>query len=123
MIKIAIPLLHISDPVAAESFYCDKLGFKKVFAYQPFGQDGPCYLGLIRDDVRVHLSSFPDDGKPGNAVVLIVDNVDALHKEFLSRGVGIDLNPTDQSWGNREMYIDDADNNSIRFTQWVNPGT
>ncbi len=118
MIKIAIPLLHISNPAVAESFYCDKLGFKKAFAYQPFGQDGPCYLGLIRDDVRLHLSSFSDDGKAGNAVVLIVDDVDAMHKEFLSNGVTIDLSPTDQSWGNREMYIKDADNNSIRFTQW-----
>ncbi len=123
MIKIAIPLLHISHPSSAESFYCDKLGFKKAFAYQPFGNDGPCYLGLIRDNVRVHLSSFPEDGKPENAVVLVVDDVDALHKEFLSKGVAIDLSPTDQSWGNREMYIKDADNNSIRFTQWMNPGT
>ena len=23
-----------------------------------------------------------------------------------------------KSWGNREMYINDADKNSIRFTQW-----
>ncbi|MFI5172043.1 MAG: bleomycin resistance protein [Chitinophagales bacterium] len=119
MIKTAIPLLHISDPAAAEIFYCDKLGFEKEFAYQPFGIEGPCYMGLVRDDIRLHLSSFPEDGVPGNAVVFIVDDVDALHKEFLSKGVEIDLSPTDQSWGNREMYIRDADNNSIRFTQWM----
>jgi uncharacterized glyoxalase superfamily protein PhnB len=118
MIKIAIPLLHVSDPISAESFYCDQLGFTKVFAYRPFGESGPCYLGLIRDNVRLHLSSFPEDGTPGNAIVLIVDNVDALYNEFVQKGVKIHLNPTDQSWGNREMYINDIDNNSIRFTQW-----
>jgi uncharacterized glyoxalase superfamily protein PhnB len=120
MIKIAIPLLHISNSISAENFYCNRLGFSKAFAYRPFGETGPCYLGLVRDDVKIHLSSFPEDGKPGNAIVLIVDDVDALHKEFVSKGVEIDLNPTDQSWGNREMYIKDADNNSIRFTQWSN---
>jgi len=101
MIKLAIPLLHVSDPVLAESFYCDQLGFKKTFAYCPFGESGPCYFGIIRDGVRVHLSSFPGDGIAGNAVALIVDNVDALHHEYVLKGVKIDLEPTDQSWGNQ----------------------
>ena len=69
MIKIDIPLLHVSDPVAAEK------------------------------------------------------NVDSLNEEFVARGVQIDLPPTDQSWGNREMYIRDRDNNSIRFTQWMQAQT
>ena len=120
MIKLAIPLLHVSDPNAAERFYCDRLGFEKSFAYRPFGESGPCYLGITRDGVSLHLSSFPEDGVAGNAVALIVDNIDELHKEFVEKGVKIDLEPTDQSWGNREMYIKDADNNSIRFTQWSN---
>jgi len=75
-------------------------------------------MGLIRDGIMIHLSSFSGDGIAGNAIVLIVDNVDALYEEFILNEVEIDLPPTDQSWGNREMYIRDADNNSIRFTQW-----
>jgi len=118
MIKLAIPLLHVSDPMAAENFYCTQLGFEKTFGYQPFGETGPHYMGLVRDGIKLHLSSFAGDGVAGNAVVIIVDNIDALHDEFLARQVTIDLPPTDQSWGNREMYINDADNNSIRFTQW-----
>jgi len=110
--------LHISDPVLAENFYCTRLGFEKTFSYQPFGKTGPCYFGIVRDGVRVHLSSFPGDDIAGNVVVLVVDEVDALYKEFLSKGVEIDLAPTNQDWGNREMYINDNNNNSIRFTQW-----
>src|SRR5450432_317743 len=117
MIKIAIPLLHISNPVLAENFYCSQLGFKKKSDYRPFGETGPCYFGLIRDGVRIHLSSFPQDGKPGNPFVLIVDNADILYDEFVMKGVQIGLAPTIQKWGNREMYIKDKDNNSIRFTQ------
>ena len=119
MIQLAIPLLHVTDPVAAEKFYCSGLGFKKTFTYLPFGDNGPYYIGLMRDGIRIHVSSFPEDGKPGHAIILIVDDVDALHKEFISKGVDIELPPTDQSWGNREMYVN-ADNNSIRFTQWKN---
>jgi len=48
---------------------------------------------------------------------LLVDDVDALHRELLQRKVGIDLEPTDQSWGNREMYVTDPDGNSIRFVR------
>jgi uncharacterized glyoxalase superfamily protein PhnB len=118
MIKLAIPVLHISDPLAAENFYCNQLGFEKTFSYSPFGEKGPYYMGMVRDGVRIHLSSFPGDGVAGNAVVLIAESVDVLYDEFVSKGVKIDLPPTDQSWGNREMYIADADNNSIRFTQW-----
>jgi len=118
MIKLAIPLLHVSDPVAAENFYCQQLGFKKTFDYQPFGETGPHYLGILRDGIRLHLSSFSGDGVAGHAVVIVVDNIDVLYNEFVSKQVTIDLPPTDQSWGNREMYIVDADNNSLRFTQW-----
>jgi len=119
MIKLAIPVLYVSDPVEAELFYCNLLGFEKTFSYRPFGENGPCYFGLIRDGVMMHISSFPGDGRAGNAVALIVDNVDILHMEFVLKGVEIDLPPTDQGWGNREMYIKDADDNSIRFTQWL----
>jgi catechol 2,3-dioxygenase-like lactoylglutathione lyase family enzyme len=41
--------------------------------------------------------------------------MDVLHKELKALGFVIDLEPTDQSWGNREMYIHDPDGNSIRF--------
>lgn len=42
---------------------------------------------------------------------------DRLHGELLERGVAIDMPPTDQTWGNREMYLRDLDGNRIRFVQ------
>jgi hypothetical protein len=122
MIKSAIPIMHMSDPGAAERFYCSQLGFQKAFAYMPLGEKGPHYLALHRDGVRIHLSSFPEDSKAGAAVALIVDNLDELRKEYSGKGVKIDLEPAYQNWGNKEMYIRDADNNSIRFTQLSNIG-
>ena len=44
-----------------------------------------------------------------------VQDVDALHAEFVARGVKIDAGPVDQTWGTRERYVKDADGNSLRF--------
>ncbi len=117
MIKLAVPLLHVSDSMSAENFYCQQLGFKKVFVNRSDTSADPCYLGLSRDGALLHLSSFSGDGVPGNVVNLFVNDVDTLHDEFVSKGAKIAMQPTDQTWGNREMYVKDADNNCVRFLQ------
>jgi uncharacterized glyoxalase superfamily protein PhnB len=116
MFKSAIPVLHVSSVAAAEEFYCHRLGFSRRFAYRfDDAQADPCYMGLTRDGVKLHVSSFPGDGVFGGVVFLVVDDVDALYAELRANGVTIDLVPTDQSWGNREMYVSDPDGNSLRF--------
>ena len=114
----AIPLMHVSSSKEAEDFYCTKLGFTHEWDYRPAAPAyDPAYLGLQRDGVSLHLSSFSGDGVAGGVASFYVRDVDALFQEFASRGVSIELEPCDQSWGNREMYIGDADGNSLRFIQ------
>jgi len=118
MIKLAIPLLHVSNAAAAERFYCRQLGFRLEFAHRPEGVAAdPCYMGVSRDGVWVHLSSFNGDGVVGSVVNFMVDDVDQFHSEFVTKGVPIAVGPVDQTWGNREMYVRDADGNCIRFIQ------
>ena len=118
MLKLAIPLLHVSNAAAAEEFFCRRLGFRREFAHRPDGVTGdPCYMGLTRDAVWLHVSSFSGDGVSGGVVNLIVEDVDALHEELVARGVRIDTGPVDQTWGTREMYVKDGDRNSVRFIQ------
>jgi len=74
-------------------------------------------MGVSRDGVWLHISSLSGDGVSGGVVNLLVDNVDALHAELIAKGVRIAVGPVDQTWGNREMYVKDADGNSIRFMQ------
>jgi catechol 2,3-dioxygenase-like lactoylglutathione lyase family enzyme len=117
MLKIAIPVLHVSSSVAAEEFYSKSLGFQQDFAYRPFGKVDPCYMGFSRDEARFHASSFSGDAVAGGVIYLLVDDLDSIHHELIAKGVKIDTGPIDQDWGNREMYVKDADGNSIRFTQ------
>ena len=118
MFKLAIPVMHVCSSVAAEEFYCKRLGFRLEFAYRiDESKPDPCYMGLVRDDAWLHLSSFSGDGVSGSCVYVLVDDVDGLHDELLQRSVRIDLEPTDQTWGNREMYVRDPDGNAIRFVR------
>jgi catechol 2,3-dioxygenase-like lactoylglutathione lyase family enzyme len=118
VIKLAIPLLHVSNAAAAEEFYCRGLGFRLEFAHRgdPAKAD-PCYMGLSRDGVWINVSSFSGDAVSGGVANLLVDDVDALHAEFVAKGVPIDVGPVDQTWGSREIYVKDSDGNTLRFIQ------
>jgi uncharacterized glyoxalase superfamily protein PhnB len=116
MFKTAIAVLHVGSSAAAEEFYCEKLGFRRQFAYRVDESNAdPCYMGLVRDEAWLHLSSFSGDGVSGGVVRVEVEDVDALHAELVEKGVRIDTGPVDQTWGTREMYLKDADGNSVRF--------
>jgi uncharacterized glyoxalase superfamily protein PhnB len=118
LLKLAVPLLHVSSATAAEDFYCNQLGFHLEFAHRANeAKSDPCYMGILRDGVWMHISSFSGDGVSGGVANLIVDNVDALRAEFVTKGVQIAVEPVDQTWGTREMYVKDADGNCIRFIQ------
>jgi len=118
LFRQAIPVLHVTSSSAAEDFYCNRLGFRKRFAYRvDETRMDPCYMGLVRDDAWLHLSSFSGDGVSGGCVYVLVDDVDGLHDELRHTSVRIDLEPTDQTWGNREMYVRDPDGNTIRFVR------
>ena len=120
----AVAVLRGSEFEAAEAFYCDKLGCTKDWAYQPDeNRIDPTYAGLSRDGASLHVSSFTGDGVPSGVPVINVRDVDELHPELAGRGVMIDLEPTDQTWGDREMYVKDGDGNSLRFCQLSNADT
>lgn len=115
---VAVPVLHASSSMEAEAFYCGGLGFTKEWDYRPAAPaHDPAYIAFRRDGISLHVSSFSGDGIAGGVAVVYVRDVDALFAEFTSRSVPIELEPHDQSWGNREMYVRDADGNSLRFIQ------
>ena len=117
MFRAAIPVLHVRSSAKAEEFYCRQLGFAVHSAYRfDEKKPDPAYIVLTRDGVWLHVSSFSGDGVAGQCVFLAVDDVDATYEELKRKGVKFDMEPTDQTWGNREVYLRDPDGNSIRFT-------
>ena len=118
MLKLAIPLIHVANVTKAEDFYCGKLGFRREFVHRADERlADPCYMGITRDGIWVHVSSFAGDGVGGGVLNFLVDDVDSLHTEFAGKGVKISVEPVDQTWSTREMYVRDPDNNCIRFIQ------
>lgn len=69
----------------------------------------------------MHVASFSGDGLSGGVVNFLVDSVDALHAEFVKKGVAIAVESVNQTWGTREMYVKDADGNSISFRHESHP--
>ena len=116
MLKQAIPVLHMTNADATEAFYCGLLGFRLEFQVPASQtQRDPCFMGVSRDGVVLHLSSHAGDGRVGGVVYFLSDDVDSLHAEFVARNVRIHIAPVDQTWGMRELYVIDPDGNSIRF--------
>src|SRR5438132_4469678 len=77
MITSAIPVIAVSDSVAAEDYYCRVLGFQKMFAYRPDpSKSDPCYLGVARDGVWLHLQSFKRERAGMTDAFLWVADVD-----------------------------------------------
>ena len=104
MPKLAIPLIHVANAAAAGEFYCNLLGFRREFAHRADrSQSDPCYLGMSHDGGWVHVSSFSGDGLAGGVVNFLADSVDALHTEFVKKGVPVAVEPVHQTWGTREM--------------------
>ena len=94
MLKLEIPLIHVTNTAAAEEFYRSRLGFRREFGHRadPAKSD-PCYLRLSRDGICMHFSSFSGDGVSCGVVNFLVDSVDALHAEFVKTGVPIAVAP------------------------------
>ena len=110
-----IPIVKVSDIGRAVSFYCDRLGFVKISLFQR-APNHPGYATLEKDGCRLHVSSFPGDGTIGCCMYFEVRRIEDVRNELLSRGwTEDDVQIMNQDWGNREIYLSDNDQNSIRF--------
>ena len=109
---------------ASIAFYTNVLDFQCV---EYGGDDDPSCSALMRGGSLLLLSSHGGDGEFGQAIVVVTDNVDALFRKFRARGLKTPGNPDapgevhegpiDQSWGTRELYVDDPDDNTLRFVE------
>jgi len=120
-----IPTIRCSNMRASLRFYTEVLDFERTDGEDEL--DDPSFSLLIRAGDRVFLSSHQGDGAFGQAIVVTTDDVDAEFQKFRARGLrtpGNPIAPTEvhegplnQTWGTREVYVDDPDGNTLRFVQ------
>ncbi|HEY6502857.1 MAG TPA: VOC family protein [Chitinophagaceae bacterium] len=114
-----IPIIRCSDVDRSIFFYTQVLDFEVVNPEDEFP-----YRLLIREGARLDISSH--DGGIASCVYIEVKDVDNLFKKFLQRGLdisdksGVHSGPIDQTWDMREFYVEDPDQNTLRFGQMIN---
>jgi predicted enzyme related to lactoylglutathione lyase len=103
------PVLHVPDVQATAAFYRDVLGFTFDFGDET-------YAVVWRDNSAIHF--VRDSGTPtGVHLFQWVKDVDAYHREIVSRGAIVASAPTDQPYGIREFGLRDVNGVTIVFGQ------
>jgi len=109
------PQLRMTDWQRSQSHYVDGLGFAVDWTHQ-FEPGFPVFAQFTRDGLSLFLTEHAGDCQPGGAAYFVVDDVDALHREIIERGVVTALEaPEDTPWNTREMVVIDPDGNRLRF--------
>jgi len=120
MMKV-VPIIKCSDMKRSLRFYTEVLGFKLKY---PEASPDDCLFDLICDGAEVQLSHEGHFGTPINIFLESAAEVDALFAQYISRGLDtsgkkespVHQGPLDQTWGNREFYVNDPDGNTLRFS-------
>ncbi len=113
-----IPIIKCKDLDKSIFFYTHVLDFEVLNPDEEFP-----YKLLMRESARLDISSI--DGGIASCIYIEVENVDDLFKKFLQRGLdipdgsGVHNGPIDQTWGMREFYVEDPDQNTLRFGQEI----
>lgn len=100
------PILRVEDMQAAIDYYTRILGFHLEWNDATFGsiRRGRCHIFLAAGD----------QGHPGSWMYIGVEDCDAVHAEFVSRGARIRHAPTNYDWA-YEMQVEDLDGNVLRI--------
>jgi catechol 2,3-dioxygenase-like lactoylglutathione lyase family enzyme len=106
----ARPIFNVSDLRASQRYYRDVLGFKIDWE----DGDPPDFTSVSRANAVLFMCQHCQ-GTPGAWSMVIVRDVDALHREITARRALIRMPPRDMPWHLREMHVSDLDGNVIRF--------
>lgn len=104
------PILNVKNVIASIDYYVNKLGFTKRWDWG----EPPTFGCVARDKVSIFLCEGAQ-GQPGAWMMIFLDNVDELYREFTERGAKVRKPPTNMPWGTREMNVEDPDGHRIRF--------
>jgi hypothetical protein len=114
-----VPMLRIFSVEKARDFYLHFLGFKVDWENDGGGR-APMYMQISRGNLVLHLTEHYGDCTPGSNVYVIMEGIEALHREIISRGhkymrPGLRKAP----WNATVMELIDPFGNRLRFSEAV----
>jgi lactoylglutathione lyase len=122
-VEIDYIALFVSNVQRSVAFYRDIMGFQ--FAKPPNdrgceGRSGNLKIGIYDRSWLAGL--FGDRGQPpisGNPFLLsmTVDDLDAVYQDLLAAKVEAIAPPTEMSWGQRIIFLEDPDGNLLEIVQ------
>ena len=115
-----IPLFKCRNMKTALDFYTRILDFKLKYADASVND---WVVDLINGDAELQLTVLESNNLFGSVVNVWVDDIDGLFNKYLERGLDtsrkkespVHQGPLNQTWGTREFYVTDDDNNTLRF--------
>lgn len=118
-VKWFTPILNVSDIQQSFAWF-EKLGFKKNWDWgEPpdFGAvgSGACEIFLCENGQGGR-------GEHGAWISLWVDDVDAVHKDCIARGMEVVCPPEDYPWNVREMAVRHPDGHMFRIGHGIGEG-
>ena len=118
MIRQIAPQFFTTDMAATLAYYKDKLGFECVGSWE----DPPVYAIVARDDHRIHFRlaepPAPNSDKYADELLdayVFVQDADALHSEYVARGVEFTRALGNTAWQSREFVVKDCDGRLLAF--------
>ncbi|MGE0815945.1 MAG: bleomycin resistance protein [Vicinamibacterales bacterium] len=118
MLRQIAPQFFTEDMAATLAYYQHALGFECLGTWL----DPPVYAIVARDGARIHFRCAPPPAAQPDKyddelldAYLRVDDADALHEEFLARGVAFTRTLGDMPWGAREFVVKDCDGRLLAF--------
>lgn len=121
---MVLPILAVKDVVASLDFYCNKLGWNKIFDMKDDAGAATFAMVSMREGVMFGLSGMDAPQPKGQGVVLMCyvaddSDIDAYYAECQGRGVTIAQEIKDEYWGDRCFGVSDPDGYIIRVCKTV----
>lgn len=112
----AVPVLPAVDAAESAAFYIEKLGFREAFR----DATPPKYIGVIRDELHLHLASAPPElaRTIGDQTMcrFYVSDVDALYEEYSAHNIIHPNGPIHNTpWNTREFSVIDPTGVCLTF--------
>lgn len=112
------PVLPVHDVASAVEFYRSKLGFELDFIMGDPPDHGSVTRGRVGIQFTRAPAAFVASSFPGWTYIF-VDNIDALHSEYLERGVTMTRPLESHEHGMREFEIQDIHGFRLRLGQYL----